>query len=204
MNNPPKQRRADAARNAERVLRAARRCFADRGADISLEEVAKAAGVGVATVYRNFGGRTSLTHAVFAQTLRELNAAIGDIAASRGRTEALRLCLVELFERRAADRSLLEAIAGPGVSDDPLDGERAHLAAQLDDVFDRAVVANRVWNEFTRDDVLPLVLMVGAVADSPDPIGATSWRRYADLILDSLFDERLISRLARPPLLRRH
>ncbi|AOX65173.1 hypothetical protein BJK06_04850 [Curtobacterium sp. BH-2-1-1] len=185
--------RADAARNTERVLRAASRCFAEHGANVPLEEVAKTAGLGVATVHRRFGGRTRLASTVFVHALRDLNASIAVIAEFPEPAGALRLCLQELFERRAADRSLIDAIAGTDVSDIALERERAHLKAQLNHVVDRAASEGKLRNELESDDILPLALMVGTVADSPRLTGATSWRRYANLILDAFFDEDPVS-----------
>lgn len=193
MNDQRKQIRADAARNTDKVLRAARRCFAEQGANVPLEEVAKAAGLGVATVHRRFGGRTSLASTVFAHALRDLNASIAAIAEFPEPAGALRLCLLELFERRAADRSLIDAIAGTDVSDITLERERADLKAQLNHVLDRAASESKLRNELKSDDILPLALMVGTVADSPRLTGSTSWRRYAHLILDAVFDEYLVS-----------
>jgi AcrR family transcriptional regulator len=56
--------RADAIRNRERILAAARELFADEGADVALDEIARRAGVGNATLYRNFPDRTALIHQV--------------------------------------------------------------------------------------------------------------------------------------------
>ncbi|GAB2731355.1 TetR/AcrR family transcriptional regulator [Kitasatospora kifunensis] len=61
--------RADATRNRERILAAARELFADEGADVPLDEIAKRAGVGNATLYRNFPDRTTLIHQVVLSVL---------------------------------------------------------------------------------------------------------------------------------------
>src|SRR3981081_4525773 len=86
--------RADAARNRERILCAARRLFDERGAGcVSMDEVAEAAGVGKGTLFRRFGSRASLAAAVLSERERDLQEAIirgerprGAAAPPRGRT----------------------------------------------------------------------------------------------------------------------
>jgi AcrR family transcriptional regulator len=69
--------RADAARNRERILRAARRLFDERGAGcVSMDEIAEAAGVGKGTLFRRFGSRASLAAAVLSERERDLQEAI--------------------------------------------------------------------------------------------------------------------------------
>jgi AcrR family transcriptional regulator len=62
---PRPARRADAERNRDRILAAARSAFADAGAEISMAEISRRAGVGMATLYRNFPGRRELLEALY-------------------------------------------------------------------------------------------------------------------------------------------
>ena len=68
----PRPQRADARRNFEAVLAAARVAFAEKGADASLEEIARQAGVGIGTLYRNFPARSDLINAVYVEEVEEL------------------------------------------------------------------------------------------------------------------------------------
>jgi AcrR family transcriptional regulator len=68
----PRPQRADARRNFEAVLAAARTAFAKKGADASLEEIARQAGVGIGTLYRNFPARSDLINAVYVEEVEEL------------------------------------------------------------------------------------------------------------------------------------
>src|SRR6478752_5905645 len=70
---PP--RRADAQRNREKILAAARAAFADADADVSMAEVSRRAGVGMATLYRNFPGRRELLEALYVDEVDALCAA---------------------------------------------------------------------------------------------------------------------------------
>jgi AcrR family transcriptional regulator len=64
--------RADAARNRERILQAARAVFAERGLDATLDDVAHQAGLGVGTVYRRFASKEDLVEALFAQAITDM------------------------------------------------------------------------------------------------------------------------------------
>src|SRR5919106_3548999 len=63
----PPARRADAARNREKILAAARTAFADPGAEVSMAEISRRAGVGMATLYRNFPGRRELLETLYTE-----------------------------------------------------------------------------------------------------------------------------------------
>jgi AcrR family transcriptional regulator len=73
-------RRADARRNHDRLVEAAREVFAEGGADVSLEAVARHAGVGIATLYRNFPERAALLEAVYLEEVEGLCQAATDLA----------------------------------------------------------------------------------------------------------------------------
>jgi AcrR family transcriptional regulator len=71
-NLQPRPKRADARRNYEKVVVAARDAFAERGASTSLEEIARRAGVGIGTLYRNFPNRQALLEAVYVGEVEDL------------------------------------------------------------------------------------------------------------------------------------
>jgi AcrR family transcriptional regulator len=76
----PRPLRADARRNFEAILASARESFADNGADASLEEIARRAGVGIGTLYRNFPARSDLINAVYVEELEDLCRTADDFA----------------------------------------------------------------------------------------------------------------------------
>lgn len=69
---PPRPKRADARRNYDKVIAAAREAFAESGASTSLEEIARRAGVGIGTLYRNFSSRQALLEAVYLEEVEQL------------------------------------------------------------------------------------------------------------------------------------
>src|SRR4051812_7837059 len=84
----PAPRRADARRNRDKILEAARAAFADGGADMSMAEVSRRAGVGMATLYRNFPGRRELLEALYTE---EVDALCQAAATAEGATAGARL-----------------------------------------------------------------------------------------------------------------
>ena len=106
--------RADAERNRQRLLDAARELFATRGLDVTLDEVARHAGVGTGTAYRRFPNKDALIDALMADRIGE----IGAIARECLEEPDPWLALVEFFERslalQAADRGLKEVLFAMG------------------------------------------------------------------------------------------
>src|SRR3954447_10143986 len=75
----PPARRADAERNRDKILAAARAAFADPEADISMAEISRRAGVGMATLYRNFPGRRELLEALYTEEVAGICAAAAEV-----------------------------------------------------------------------------------------------------------------------------
>src|ERR1700710_908231 len=75
----PPSRRADAARNRDKILAAARTAFAQPDAEVSMAEISRRAGVGMATLYRNFPGRRELLEALYVDEVDALCAAAGTV-----------------------------------------------------------------------------------------------------------------------------
>src|ERR1700678_2323552 len=84
---PAAARRADAERNRGKILAAARSAFADPGADVSMAEISRRAGVGMATLYRNFPGRRELLEALY---IDEVNAICDAAETVEGETPGAR------------------------------------------------------------------------------------------------------------------
>lgn len=107
---PPRQRRADARRNHERLLEAARAAFAARGTDASLEDVAKRAGVGIGTLYRHFPNRHALLSAVFADAVEQLLGRSRELLGDPQPCAALVTWLREVIGRAGEYRGLARAL----------------------------------------------------------------------------------------------
>lgn len=177
--------RRDAERNRERVLAAARRLFAETGLAVTHNEVARAAGVGVATVYRRFPDRESLMAALFEDQLTR----VADLAASASACAdpwtGLRTFLEGVLELQAADRGLQEHMLGAhGPARAAAAAER--IAPAVAELLARAKERGQVRSDVHVQDVALIPVMVGAVTDRARTVRPDLWRRVLAVVLDGL------------------
>jgi AcrR family transcriptional regulator len=175
--------RLDAARNQERILVAAARAFEQLGPSVSLEEVARRAGLGVATVYRRFGGRDQLVRAVFAHLFAtEIEPATAAVTDDPWRD--LSAALEATVAAAVAHRVLLRLAHDAGAID--LDTVQVYLG-HLERLLGRAREAGLVRPELEPRDMTAAVVMVLATVrpDRPSTSGG-EWRRYLALLLDGM------------------
>src|SRR5207248_4027407 len=105
---PDRPLRADAERNRQRILDAARELFADRGLGVTLNDIAHHAGVGVGTVYRRFPDKKQLIDGLFEQRLEDLVALMDLAVSDPDPWRGLSGFLEHALELQAADRGLRE------------------------------------------------------------------------------------------------
>ena len=177
--------RADAQRNRAALLTAAREIFAEQGLDASLDEIARRAGVGNATLYRRFPSRRDLIAEVFAGQMSEY-VRLADLALLESDAWAAFVgYLTRLFEIQATDRGLSELLVTSSFDDDErLAALRASAQRGATEVIRRAQAAGALRADFTRKDLSILMRAnAGVVQRSPDP---NAWRRQLVLVLDGL------------------
>src|SRR6266704_5352184 len=155
--------RADAARNREKVLRAAREAFAESGYGVPLDEIAARAGVGPGTVYRHFPAKEALFEAVVTARITDLVSDAQARAAAADPGEAFFGFLIRIAGEAAAKRDLPDAISIAG-------SLREDLLAALDLLLRRAQQAGTVRSGIRTSDLIVLLKgMVASLADSADP-----------------------------------
>ncbi|NKE61901.1 helix-turn-helix transcriptional regulator [Lentzea sp. PSKA42] len=140
--------RADAARNREKVLVAARELFAEQGFDVPLDEIAARAGVGPGTVYRHFPTKQALFQAVTEARVATMIASADEPAEDPGR--ALFAFLSRMADEAAAKRDMSDAITVPSELRD-----RLHTA--LGGLLQRAQQAGTVRTDITTKDLVALM-----------------------------------------------
>jgi AcrR family transcriptional regulator len=178
--------RADAARNRELILQTARKCFAERGLSVTLNDIAHEAGVGVGTVYRRFADKDSLIEALLATKFEAMNDAAARAAEETDPRQALRVYLMGVFEFRARDRALADAIVRAGKARPSIVQERDRLESQVTEIIGRARAAGVVRVGFDYRDLPMLTSMVGAVADTTRAHDPNAWRRYAEVVIEGV------------------
>jgi len=176
--------RADAERNRHRVLAAAADVFAERGVTATLNDVARAAGVGVGTVYRKFPDKEAVLDALFEDKVTALVGLADEAAAVDDAGAAVRGLLLAVMEQRATDRGLDAVLAAPGRSARFTDRLGRQFLPAVERLVTRAVEAGELRPGFCAQEVCLLGHMVGKLADITRSVDPEAWRRYAQLLVD--------------------
>jgi AcrR family transcriptional regulator len=177
--------RADARRNRERVLEAARAVFADHGHEAQMDEIARRAKVGVGTVYRHFPTKEALTAALVADSFRRIGDRLEAAIAEDGDPwEAFTGVLWFGAELMAGNRGLTEALGVMPTAPADMPGvERVHAAMDL--LIGRAQEAGALRPDLCVDDIPMIMCGVGAATRKPHSC-PDSWRRHLSIVLDGM------------------
>jgi AcrR family transcriptional regulator len=155
---PAGPKRADARRNYERLLNAAREAFAEGGEATALEEIARRAGVGIGTLYRHFPSRQALLEALYVTELDEVCRSASELAAADP-WDALRLWFERMIGYLTAKRALAEELSNYLDPDAPLFKEcRGALYAAGEPLLERAQAAGVVRADVEFGDALQMVV----------------------------------------------
>ena len=178
--------RRDAERNRRLILEAAKQLFAERGPNVTLDDIAARAEVGVGTVYRRFADRDTLIDALFTDRIQELV----DLAESAFAIEDPWDGLVAFMEghmrMQAADRSFAAVAMSDLHGLDAVLEAKARLQPLATRIIQRAVDAKVVRPDLAVTDVPLLVLMLGAALDATRDLAPDAWERYFAIVLDGL------------------
>lgn len=183
---PPRPLRADAERNRQKILVAARELFAERGLT-TLDEVAEFAGVGVGTVYRRFPSRDDLVDALYLESMEQL-LAIANAALELSETDpwaAIESFLTDYLAMHAADRSLSSVVLTDAHGRGGLDVGKAKMAPVGREIVRRAHEAGVVRSDFAPTDLPATVMMIVTVMNATRQLQPDLWRRYLAYALDS-------------------
>ena len=178
--------RADAERNRQRLIAAAKDLFSTRGLDVTLDDVARHAGVGTGTAYRRFPNKDALIDALMVDRIGEL-------------AELARECLEEpdpwvgltgYFERalalQAADRGLKEVLFSSGRGRERSNQARLQIAPVVTKLVARAVEAGAVRSDFSTSDVPVLNFMINTIVDFSREVQPDLYKRYLAIVFDGM------------------
>jgi AcrR family transcriptional regulator len=172
--------RADARRNRERVLGAARECFAECGLDAQMEDMAKRAGVGVGTVYRHFPNKETVVQALVDDYFAQLAAQAQAALEVEDPWEAFSTYIWNAAEVLGENRGLSEVTAG-GQMRDAAERTPAFIGT-VGELITRAQKAGVMRPDVTLEDVPMIMCSLGRV----QMMGASDWRRHLTIMLDGL------------------
>jgi AcrR family transcriptional regulator len=175
-------RRADALRNYEKLLAAAREAFTEADRSASLEDIARRAGVGIGTLYRNFPTRADLVEAVYVDEVEALSRSAGELAELEP-WEALTAWLQRFVEYIATKQALGDELFAIAERDAAVfAGSRAMLHAAGEPLLRRAQDAGIVRPDVRIEDV---VRLVGGIAKMPT-VDTSDMQRLLAVALDGL------------------
>lgn len=178
--------RRDAARNRQRILRAATEVFTERGLDATLDDVARRAGVGVGTVYRRFPGKEALVEALFTGRIDELVTAARRACDSPDPWSGLVSYLEYAAAAMAGDTGLRQLMMFATYGTDRVAYAREQMRPVIGSLVARAQEAGDLREDFSPADVPLIAFMLASVAEYAGAIAPALWRRYLALVIDSL------------------
>lgn len=181
--------RADAALNRDRIVDAAVELFGARGIAVPLDEVARRAGVGVATLYRRFPTRADLAAATFERNLSRYTEAVDRALVDPDPWQGFRALVYELCQLQASDAGLRELLTMSFPASSIIEKRSGEALAKLGDLMTRAQQAGALHPGLVAGDVVVMLLanagVVSATSDSESAPGAEPWRRFAALIVNA-------------------
>jgi AcrR family transcriptional regulator len=178
---PERKPRADAERNRERILEVAKEAFTRSGANASLDDIAKQAGVGPGTLYRHFPTREELLRAVYQSELEKLATAERKFAQTMTPIEALRAWLL-LFVDAIAAKELIAPALNTLLGDPKkvFAASYAQIRAAIQALVKRAIESGDI-----RRDLDPMDLLMALVGDAHVAAGP-DWQQSARRLVDIL------------------
>ncbi|MGY4368036.1 AcrR family transcriptional regulator [Bradyrhizobium sp. LB1.3] len=177
--------RADALRNRERVLEAAKTVFNAGGPEASLEAVAKRAGVGIGTLYRHFPTREDLFEAVYRREVEHLSELAEQLKNAKDPVDALRRWLRSNVEFVATKKGMSAALALTFQSSSDLAAfSMERLTKAIGSLLDRAVAAGQMRSDVSPEDLLRALVGMCYMHDQPG--WQSSVLRMLDVFVDGL------------------
>ncbi|GAA2856130.1 TetR/AcrR family transcriptional regulator [Pseudonocardia halophobica] len=178
--------RADAERNRRALVAAARAVFGEQGLQAPIDEIARRAGVGNATLYRRFPSRRALVAAVFAERLADFARAAEEALAEPDPWTGFRAYVLTVLRMQAADRGLADLLTLSVPAEPELEALRGRVEAGLAELVDRAQRSGDLRADVTPED-LPLLLMANAgLVHRTAEAAPHAWERLAAFLLDGL------------------
>jgi AcrR family transcriptional regulator len=173
--------RTDAQRNRARILEVAKEAFTGYGANASLDDIAKEAGVGAGTLYRHFPTRDALIEAVYRTEVEKLAAAERKFAETMAPIDALRAWMQLFVDYIAAKHIIAPALnTFVGGASKLYEGSRAQIQRAIEALVKRAIKSGDIRKDIEPFDLLRALIGVSNVSSTPD------WQQSAKRLVDIL------------------
>jgi AcrR family transcriptional regulator len=180
-----KKPRADAERNRNRLIEVAKAAFADIGPEVSLEEIARIAGVGIGTLYRHFPTRDAMIEAVYRREVHQLAQAAAQFLESQPPVEALRAWMRLFIDYMATKRIIAPALTSlTGGTTELFAASGVLIKSAMASLVDRAVAAGEIRRDVDSIDLL--YALAGFANVNNGPGWEPSARRLIDILIAGL------------------
>jgi len=193
--------RKDAELNRQRLLAAADELFAKYGLDVTLNDIAHHAGVGVGTAYRRFANKQQVIDALFERRLDEVAATADKALADPDAWRGFAMFLERSLQMQMEDRGLTEILNNPQLGQHRVNEARDRIAPLVSSIVDRAKEAGVLRSDFDSTDAIFIQVALAAVMDKTRGISPVLYRRYLTMFLDGVrADKGTLSELPVPSL----
>ena len=177
--------RADAERNRQRLIASAREVFAERGLDVPIEDIARHAGVGVATLYRRFPTRADLIAGAFEAKMAAYADAVGQALANPDPWAGFCGYIERVCAMQAEDRGFAHVLTMTFPAAKQFEAERNLAYRGFLDLVSRAQAAGQLRGDFVGEDLATLLMAnAGVIAGTADAAPGT-WRRFAAYMIQA-------------------
>ena len=178
--------RRDAERNRQRILKAASEVFNERGLEVSLDEIARYAGVGVGTVYRRFRTKEELIEALFVDRIDSVAAIAEEALRATDPWSGLVSFMEQMAEMMAGDLGLRQMLMFATYGQDRVAYARQRNAPLVQRLVERAQAAGQLRTDLRQTDIPFIVFLLAEATHLAHGASPEIWRRYLTLILDGL------------------
>jgi AcrR family transcriptional regulator len=178
--------RKDAALNRDRLLGAASELFAERGLDVTLNDIAHYAGVGVATAYRRFANKEEVIDALFEQRLQVVAAVAQQALTDSDAWRGLVTFLERSLEMQFGDRGLTQVMNSPALGNVRVAEARDRIAPLIKALVERAKQAGAVRPDLDQTDIIFIQVGLSAIIESSRGLSPELYRRYLAIFLDGI------------------
>jgi AcrR family transcriptional regulator len=178
--------RRDAERNRQRILAAAADVLSERGLDATLDDVARAAGVGVGTVYRRFPDKESLIEELFRDRIDAMVRAAELALTEADPWQALVSYLDFAISVMAGNTGLRQLLMFSTYGKERVAYARSQMQPVVTKLVERAQASGDLRPDFAGTDVKMIVFMISSLAEYAAPFRPDLWRRYLALLIDGL------------------
>jgi AcrR family transcriptional regulator len=177
--------RADSARNRQLLIDAAKAGFSGVGLDVSLEEIARRAGVGIGTLYRHFPTREAVVEAVYRREVEQLAEAVPQLLKTSPAGEALHQWMHLFVDYIATKRIIAPSLAAAATRTSTLHTTSVELiTSAISTLVKHAIASGDVRKDIDPSDLLRA--LVGVSYSNPDVRWEASARRLIDILMDGL------------------